>query len=70
VTLSNVGVSGTNFVFSFVASSGVNYTVEYKDDLNQLNWSTLQNVAGSGGAVTITNVISGTTNRFFRVRTP
>jgi hypothetical protein len=70
VTLSNVGVSGTNFLFSFVASSGVNYTVEYKDDLNQLAWVTLQNVAGAGGAVTITNVITGTTNRFFRVRTP
>jgi hypothetical protein len=70
VTLSNVGVAGTNFVFSFVAAAGVSYTIEYKDDLNQANWQTLITITGADDPVSVTNALAEATNRFFRVRSP
>jgi hypothetical protein len=68
--LTNVGLSAGNFNFSFATSNGVTYIVEYKDDLDQADWVTLQTIPGDGTIVTITNPISEAPQRFFQVRTP
>jgi hypothetical protein len=70
LVLRNPAVAGTNFTFSFGTSSGVTYTVEYKNEIEQTNWVTLQTVTGTGGNVSVTNSLRAAAHRFIRVRTP
>ena len=69
-TIVNVLRNGTNINFSFPTISGQNYTVEYKDSLSVSNWLTLQSVSGDGTTKVITNSLSASTTRFYRVRAP
>ncbi len=69
-TIVNVLRNGTNINFSFLTASGQNYTVEYKDSLNDINWLILQSVLGDGSAKVITNLLSASATRFYRVRAP
>ena len=58
------------FLFSFQTVIGQTYIVEYKNELNNGNWIGLQTNAGDGGITTVTNLISASPRRFFRLRLP
>ncbi len=66
----NVLRNGTNINFSFPTLSGQIYTVEYRDSLNAATWTTLQTLSGDGSTKVITNSLSASTARFYRVRAP
>ena len=58
-------------VLRFGAAANRAYTVEYRNNLNAGSWTLMQNVAaGAARIVQMTNSPAGTTNRFYRVRTP
>ena len=57
-----------NVTLSFLTTNGVNYVIEYKNNVTDSSWTTLSTVAGSGS---VTNPVITTTTpaqRFFRVR--
>lgn len=62
------GMAGGNFGFAFASEVGKYYTVQYKDSLSDVSWSTLQIVLGTGGNFVI---VDPTTTqhamRFYRV---
>jgi len=62
-------LTGNQFKFSWLAANGAAYQVEYKDNLTTPTWSSLGSpVNGTGSVVTITNLISASSQRFFRLR--
>jgi PKD repeat protein len=67
VILPGPQVSGDNFLFSFPTTTNKTYTVQYSDSLDGPNWQTLQVIPGDGFIQTITNSLSLSTNRFFRL---
>ncbi len=77
VKISGAAVSGTNLVFSFVAAAGTNfttgpnYTVQFKDALNNSNWTSLATIGGGTNILTrtFTNGISPAI-RFYRLSVP
>jgi hypothetical protein len=62
-------VVGPDVKVSFTTTNSVSYTVEYSDDLVTGNWNTLtNNIAGTGGIMTITDSgASALSRRFYRV---
>ncbi|HEY4415833.1 MAG TPA: putative Ig domain-containing protein, partial [Verrucomicrobiae bacterium] len=62
-------VNGSQFTISWQTVSGQTYQVEYKDDLTAPTWLPAQAaVLGDGGRLILTNDVSASTNRFFRLR--
>jgi hypothetical protein len=62
-------VNGSSFLLSWLGASGQSYQVEYKDDLNAPVWTALgAPMAGTGGPLGITNSLSTSLQRFYRVR--
>ncbi len=60
--------SGGQFTFTWDAPSGLNYQVEYKDDLNGTSWTPIGGpLSGNGANLSFTNAPI-TQRRFFRVR--
>ena len=59
--------AGTNFVFSLQTEPGKNYTVNYAGSLAATNWPTLTTIGGDGTVKTVTNSVSGGTQRFYRL---
>ena len=59
-------------VLRFDAAANRTYTVEYKNNLNASSWTFMPPSVPSGAARTVqlTNSTAGTTNRFYRARTP
>lgn len=53
--------------FGIPTQSGYNYTVQYKTNLLDPVWLTLQVVPGNGGVVTINDTTTGANTRFYRV---
>jgi hypothetical protein len=67
--LGSITRSGSLGSISFPSVSGLNYTLEYKDSLEEVDWRPIQpSLAGTGGLLVLqdTNAISQT--RFYRVR--
>jgi fibronectin-binding autotransporter adhesin len=66
-----VGAGTANAALSWSSLSGVNYQVQYKNDLNDVNWSVLTNITATGAKTTI---VDSTTpvpaKRFYRVLAP
>ena len=57
------------FTYTLQVESGRTYRIETSGNLN--NWTEITNFVSTGTTVTLTNVIPpGTTNLFFRARTP
>ena len=61
-------LDSNRFLFSFATAIGKTYIVEYKNQLANGNWTALQTNAGDGGTRTVTNVLSASPQRFFRLR--
>ena len=59
---------GSGFAFSFDTIPGVAYEVQYTDSLENPLWQTLQSGMGDGLAQTITNSVSETAQRFYRLK--
>jgi len=64
---SGVTRTGGNLSLSWNTQAGASYTVQYKDNLTDANWSTLTTVQGTGGSVTATDTTSGV-HRFYRIQ--
>lgn len=60
-------LSSGEFDFSFLTETGANYTVWCSDSLSPANWQMLTNFPGTGGSITVSNFVTNTTARFFRV---
>jgi hypothetical protein len=56
------------FYFSFATVVGRTYVVEYKNALTNGAWMPLQTNAGNGSILTVTNSVTASPRRFFRVR--
>jgi hypothetical protein len=65
--LTTVGVSAGRFMFSFPTVAGLQYQVEYSDNLRSGTWTPSgQPIAGTGSSVNVTNTIT-VPQRFFRL---
>ncbi|MGH7970941.1 MAG: hypothetical protein ACREIC_19650, partial [Limisphaerales bacterium] len=60
---------GDSVLLGWSSVSGQNYQVQYKDDLNSPTWLRLGSIIpGTGGPLTVTNLASASSNRFFRLQ--
>ena len=66
-TILSPAIVGTNFAFSFQSLPGKTYGVEYKDDLQDANWLTLQSIAGDGSLKTVITPVTSIPRRFYRL---
>ena len=69
-SLTNLGLTGTQFFFSFNAASNHIYTVESLTSLSSSNWATVTNFPSTNISLirSVTNSVTSS-NSFFRVRT-
>ena len=66
---SSYALSANQFRFSWFGQNGVGYQVEFKDNLSAPTWSPLGgSVYGTGAVINVTNNISASAQRFFRLR--
>jgi len=72
IALTNFSYNAGQFTASFQTQNGVGYTVQYKDNLNTVAWSTLTTIAGDGTIKSFTDPgpVSPTGNRFYRISSP
>ncbi|MBK8000282.1 MAG: hypothetical protein IPK15_16560 [Verrucomicrobia bacterium] len=70
ITLTNFTSVTTGIRFSFNSDAGVNYLVEFKNDLAEPAWQPLATLAGNGSLLHVTNNPAATGARFFQVKTP
>ena len=61
-------LNSSDFTFSFDTTPGLGYAVQYKESLDDLDWQTLQSVAGDGTRKAITNSVSAPDRRFYQLR--
>lgn len=66
--LFNVVRSGTNLTISFQTITGIDYTLEYKNDLNQPTWIPIATVNGNGTVRMLTDPSTKAPQRFYHVR--
>jgi alpha-tubulin suppressor-like RCC1 family protein len=66
VTNASVGTSG--FSLTLPSQSGRVFRLEYKNDLEDADWTALPLVAGNGTNLTLTDLTATNTIRFYRVR--
>ena len=64
----NVGQSPASFGFSFASESGLNYSIEYKNQLNDPVWSPLRTEPGTGNVIPVTDTLGPDPVRFYRIR--
>lgn len=61
-------LNSNGVLLSYSTIDGRTYVVEYKNQLAEENWIPLQTNIGNGGTVTVTNAISASPQRFYRLR--
>ena len=67
-TISSVSRSGSTASVSFLSTSGVNYTLEYKNALTDLTWTPiLPAQPGTGGVMTLSDSTATNRTRYYRV---
>jgi len=57
------------FGLSFTSQNGVSYRVQFKNSLNDANWTDLPNmpIAGNGGVLNVSDSSAGQQARFYRI---
>ncbi|HLX94877.1 MAG TPA: YDG domain-containing protein, partial [Verrucomicrobiae bacterium] len=66
--LSGLVLNGSQFVFSWPTVTSQNYQLQYEDDLTTGTWISLGGfVPGTGNPIIVTNNLSASSQRFFRV---
>jgi uncharacterized repeat protein (TIGR01451 family) len=70
LSLSSVGVAGTNALISVESAVGLHYTLEYSDSLSEPDWVAIPpTLIGTGGVITLLDDTSpAEIGRFYRVR--
>ncbi len=68
-TVSSPSASGGQFTAGFQSAPGINYVIEYKDNLDDPGWTFLMNIVGDGTVKTFTDLGPLPPNRYYRVRT-
>jgi hypothetical protein len=67
--LSGTALNGNQFVFNMPTIAGQTYQIEYKDNLTAATWSLLGSpIVGTGNSLIITNGLSASPQRFFRLQ--
>lgn len=67
--VTSLAVTGSDIKISFVANNTLTNVVEYKDDLLSSSWSTLTNITGATGNITVIDAgAAALSKRFYRVR--
>jgi len=67
-SITNMSHSPSGYSFYVRTTSGVLYSVEYKDDLSDAEWHALSSVTGNGSLMKISDAASGgVPQRFYRV---
>ncbi|HEY0548787.1 MAG TPA: lamin tail domain-containing protein, partial [Verrucomicrobiae bacterium] len=61
--------NGDKMELTWATRAGKSYAVEFKDDLNALQWTPLGTNVAVGGSLSITNTTTNVTQRFYRIRT-
>jgi uncharacterized repeat protein (TIGR01451 family) len=61
---------GTMVRVSFTTVGGQTYALEYKNRLEETNWTALDAVTGTGDIMTITDPTPDSESRFYRIRSP
>lgn len=61
--------SGNTTTFSFPTQAGQTHIVQYKDNLNDAAWQTLEIIYGNGDTANITDATATGPTRFYRVST-
>jgi T5SS/PEP-CTERM-associated repeat protein len=59
---------GSELVFGFSTTSNLDYTVEFKNTLDDASWTPLETIPGTGGFLSVTNFTTNSATRFFRLR--
>jgi alpha-tubulin suppressor-like RCC1 family protein len=68
VTLANPGQAGNIFGVSLPTQSGRVYALEYKNSVEETNWTILPLAAGNGRVLTLTDGSATNSSRIYRVR--
>jgi hypothetical protein len=66
VVIQNAAISEGALLFSFATQAGVNYTVQFTESLDPVNWQVTTNFIGTGADISVTNVTTSR-ERFYRV---
>jgi hypothetical protein len=66
--LNGLALNGSQFVFSWPTVTGQSYQLQYRDNLATGTWTSLGGLMpGTGNPVMVTNILSASPQRFFRV---
>ena len=65
-TIGSVAVTGGSLGFSVSTATGFTYTIQFKADLNDANWTDVESFAGTGGTVNKSYPV-GTGKGFYRI---
>ena len=66
--ITGLALAGGVAVLSWQTAAATLYQAQFKNSLLETNWSSFGNtVLGSGDVVSLTNNISGVSNRFYRI---
>jgi hypothetical protein len=64
----NIQVAGTNLLLNWTGSAGLNYQIQYKNDLSASVWTQLGGlIPGNNSNLTVTNNIPPSAQRFYRI---
>jgi len=67
-TLTVVDYGGGTFRFSFPSQNNCVYLLQYKNSLDETEWTTLRTVTGNGSVLTADDTSAGGTMRFYQVK--
>jgi hypothetical protein len=66
-TIQSINGSGNSVSFTWYATTGLVYQVQYTTNLSQTNWTALTNILASDGATTASDIKGPDLYRFYRV---
>jgi tRNA(Ser,Leu) C12 N-acetylase TAN1 len=66
-SIQSVSADANSTTISWNSASGANYQVQYRTNLDQLDWIVLTNVTGTGALISITDDHNGDPQRFYRL---
>jgi hypothetical protein len=68
ITPGSMSKVGNTVTFTLDTQPGVTYIVEYKDDLNAVNWTVLTTITGDGAVHTVADSTATSPQRYYRIR--
>jgi len=66
--IANVTFASGQVRISFPSLNGLNYLLEYKDQLSDASWKVVSSAPGTGGTLTLSDLTATVPTRFYRVR--